>query len=162
MECTDPFNLFNRDTNASTCTVRDLVHYVQGCLNPCRLITQASAICRAGPNFFIKIIAANFHLEFCITSHATSRKRSERVKLAGHSRIVGPQYRSCFISPFWRLEFLSDAHIFGGLAFIQRLRALYCSHNKHSVKLLLERLVFVRRCNVHFVTDVDIHKYFVD
>ena len=93
---------------------------------------------------------------------------------------MGPQYRSCLILPFWRLEFLSGAHIFGekvckplvtkrrttllynGLAFIQRLHALCYSHNKHSVKLLPERLVFVRRRNVHFAVDVAIHKYCMD
>ena len=43
-----------------------------------------------------------------------------------------------------------------------KLHALYYSHNKLSAKLLSERLVLVRRCDVDFVTEVDIHKYCVD
>lgn len=52
--------------------------------------------------------------------------------------------------------------LYNWLAFIQRLHALCYSHNKHSVKLLPERLVFVRRRNVHFVVEVAIHKYCMD
>jgi hypothetical protein len=44
---------------------------------------------------------------------APSRKRHLSVRFTGRCRIVGPQYHSCYMSPFWRPEFGGDAKIFG-------------------------------------------------
>ena len=46
---------------------------------------------------------------------ATSRKRHLPVRFTGRCGIVGPRYPSCYMSPFWRLEFGGDAKIFGKL-----------------------------------------------
>jgi len=39
----------------------------------------------------------------CIISHTLSRRNQITVRFAGHSRIMGPQYESCFVLPFWHL-----------------------------------------------------------
>jgi hypothetical protein len=46
-------------------------------------------------------------------SHASTRKRQVTVRFTGHSRIVGTRYGTCFVSPFWRLEFRGRFYIFG-------------------------------------------------
>jgi len=35
-------------------------------------------------------------------------------KFAGHSRLLGPECGTWFMSPFWRLEFGGVSHIFFG------------------------------------------------
>jgi hypothetical protein len=42
-----------------------------------------------------------------------SSQRQITVRFTGHSRTVGPQYGTCFISPFWRLEFGRGYKMFG-------------------------------------------------
>jgi hypothetical protein len=50
-----------------------------------------------------------------IISNVANRKRQITVRLAGYSRILGPQCGICFMSPVWRLEFGSgSAFFFGG------------------------------------------------
>jgi hypothetical protein len=43
-----------------------------------------------------------------ISSHAPNRKRQITVRFIDYSRILGHQYGTCFLSPFWRLENLGD------------------------------------------------------
>jgi len=40
-----------------------------------------------------------------ITLHALSRRHQITVMFTGHSRIVGPQYQTYFMSSFWHVEF---------------------------------------------------------
>jgi len=44
---------------------------------------------------------------------APDRKRHLSVRFTGRRRIACPQYHTCYVSPFWRLEFGCDAKIFG-------------------------------------------------
>jgi hypothetical protein len=48
----------------------------------------------------------------CISSHALNRRRQVTVRFTGHSRIVGPQYGTFFMSPVWHLEFGGGFQIF--------------------------------------------------
>ena len=56
------------------------------------------------------------YLRACLSLRKTmapSRKRHLSVMFTGRCRIVGPQYHSCYVSPFGRPEFGGDAKIFG-------------------------------------------------
>jgi hypothetical protein len=44
---------------------------------------------------------------------APGRKRHLSVTFTGRRRIACPQYHTCYMSPFWRIEFGGDAKIFG-------------------------------------------------
>jgi hypothetical protein len=47
-----------------------------------------------------------------IRNNASRRKRQIAPRFTRHSRIVGPQYRICLMSPFWHLELGGDSYIF--------------------------------------------------
>ena len=47
------------------------------------------------------------HMQECVpvrVHQAESARPANRKVYAGHSRIAGPLYRTCLVSPFWRLE----------------------------------------------------------
>jgi len=56
-------------------------------------------------NIFSIITAGFLITNKCISSHAPSREHQTSVRFTDHSRTVTPQYRTCFMSPSWHLEF---------------------------------------------------------
>jgi hypothetical protein len=70
--------------------------------------SRATKFCTVAANIFSTIVAGFFvslHIKMCITSYAPSRKRQITVRLADHSRILGPRCGNFFMSPLLSLEF---------------------------------------------------------
>jgi hypothetical protein len=61
-------------------------------------------LCTVTPNVFSIIITdVSLQTKVSISSHALGNCLIT-VTFTGHSRIVGPQYRTCFMSILWHLE----------------------------------------------------------
>jgi len=70
-----------------------------------RQVTWASNFSMLAVNIFSTITAGFLITNKCISSHAPRRNHQTSVRFTGHSRTVTPQYRTCFMSSSWHLEF---------------------------------------------------------
>jgi len=68
-------------------------------------VTWASNFSMEAVNIFSTITAGFVIANKCISSHAPRRNHQTSVRFTGHSRTVTPQYRTCFMSSSWQLEF---------------------------------------------------------
>ena len=69
------------------------------------------------PNNFsiITVVPPPPHIQKCVSNNIHHTKVPDNCKFTGHSTSQGPPYGTCFMSPFWHLEFGGNAYIFGKL-----------------------------------------------
>jgi len=71
----------------------------------------STKFCTVTPNTSSIITALPFPR--CCSLRAQWRQRQATVRFAVHSRVLVPQYVTCFMSPFWRLKFWTRSTCFG-------------------------------------------------
>jgi hypothetical protein len=92
----------------------------------------------ANSNFSIITAVFSLQTKMCISPHAQRGKRQIKARLKGHSRTVGLQHGTCFMSPFWCLEFSYGSHIFG--KFYEPIVKATFDNNTSEVKTLQVRV----------------------
>jgi hypothetical protein len=80
----------------------------QNCTHLKCQVTYTTKLPIAAPNNFNIITVLQFSSLYTKNMHqftCTEQQVPVTVKLAGHSKTVGPQYETCSLSPFWHLDF---------------------------------------------------------
>jgi hypothetical protein len=102
------------------------VYFVQRCKIPGSSITTATKFVRW------HLILSALLLQFFVLAYknVSVYRHQVTVGLTGHSRIVGPQCGTCFVSPFWRLEYVVGSYVFGNFLTPDLLCVPYDSQSK--------------------------------
>jgi hypothetical protein len=81
--------------------------FIQGCTNSGCLVYKATKLCTVNQDDG----SSSLHKIRRNSSHVTIIKRHIRASFKSRARILDPQYRTSFMTHFWRLKFESVAYI---------------------------------------------------
>jgi len=85
----------------------------QGWTNAGHPVTWTTVFCIVVPNNFSIITVVPPHIQKHVPNHIYHTNVPDNCEFTGHPTSMGPPNGTCFMSPFWHLEFGGNSYIFG-------------------------------------------------